>query len=166
MFAYSFAILAACQVALAATITYDWTAEWVTAAPDGFERPVIGINGEWPCPTIDANVGDTVVVNLQNNLGNQSTSIHWHGMHQRGTGYMDGATGATQCPLAPGDSMTYEFVVRHLKDGNLDLRLLGFRPIKLALTGTTRTISGNILMVYGAPSLSVAASLSSMTANS
>lgn len=112
MFVHSLVALAACQLALAATVTYDWDISWVSAAPDGFERPVIGINGQWPCPTIDVNVGDTVVVNVQNNLGNQSTSLHWHGIHQRGTGYMDGSTGATQCPIAPGDSMTYQFLVR------------------------------------------------------
>lgn len=29
------------------TVTYDWKLEWMIAAPDGFARPVIGVNGQW-----------------------------------------------------------------------------------------------------------------------
>lgn len=35
-------------------------------------------------PTIEADVGDTVVVNVKNSLGTQSTSLHFHGMYQQG----------------------------------------------------------------------------------
>jgi Multicopper oxidase len=34
-------------------------------------RPIIAINGQWPSPTIEANVGDDVAVTVNNNLGNQ-----------------------------------------------------------------------------------------------
>ncbi|KAL2758029.1 hypothetical protein ACRALDRAFT_1061285 [Sodiomyces alcalophilus JCM 7366] len=98
-------------VVRAATVTYDWQVDWISAAPDGFTRPVIGINGEWPCPPIEASVGDNVVVKLTNNLGNQSTSLHFHGIRQIQTNFMDGASVVTQCPLAPGDTMTYNFTV-------------------------------------------------------
>lgn len=66
-----------------ATVTYNFDIGWTTANPDGaFERPTIGINGQWPIPRISANVGDQVVVNLHNSLGNQSTSLHFHGLFQ------------------------------------------------------------------------------------
>lgn len=29
------------------TVTYDWKLEWMIAAPDGYARPVIGVNGQW-----------------------------------------------------------------------------------------------------------------------
>lgn len=29
------------------TVTYDWNLEWMIAAPDGYARPVIGVNGQW-----------------------------------------------------------------------------------------------------------------------
>ena len=29
------------------TVTYDWNIGWVRAAPNGFARPVIGVNGQW-----------------------------------------------------------------------------------------------------------------------
>lgn len=56
----------------------------VNAAPDGYNRPVIGINGQWPLPKVEANVGDTIVVTATNKLGNETTSLHWHGMFQTG----------------------------------------------------------------------------------
>ena len=111
MFSLIFLVAGLCQVAVSKTVHYKWDITWVTAAPDGFARPVIGINGQWPCPQIDVDVGDRIVVDVYNALGNQSTGLHWHGIHQTGTGYMDGSSGATQCPIVPGGHMTYDFVV-------------------------------------------------------
>ncbi|KAK1593282.1 multicopper oxidase [Colletotrichum navitas] len=101
--------LAWANAALALTVTYDWEATWVNAAPLGVSRPVIGINGQWPCPKIEANVGDTVVVRLTNKLGNQTTGIHFHGINQISTNPMDGPSMVTQCPLPPDMTMTYSF---------------------------------------------------------
>ena len=102
-------------LAYAATVTYDFNITWVTANPDGlFERPVIGINGQWPVPYITATVGDRIVVNVLNQLGNESTGIHFHGMYQNGTAEMDGTVGVTQCSIGPGISFTYNFTVRRL----------------------------------------------------
>jgi len=103
--------LASTSLALAATVTYNWDITWVTAAPDGFSRQVIGINGQWPCPPIEATVGDTVVVNLTNQLGTESTGLHFHGLTQFGTNIMDGPTMVTQCPIPPGSTFTYKFQV-------------------------------------------------------
>lgn len=97
--------------ALAATVTVDWDVTWVNASPDGFARPVIGINGAWPCPTLEANAGDTVVLTLNNQLGNETTGLHFHGIDQVQTTWMDGPSGVTQCPVPPGSSITYTFVV-------------------------------------------------------
>jgi iron transport multicopper oxidase len=99
----------------AATVTYDFKIGWVTANPDkAFDRPVIGINGEWPIPRIEANIGDNVIVNVQNDLGNQSTSLHFHGLFMNGTTHMDGPAQVTQCQIPPGVSFTYNFTVCHL----------------------------------------------------
>ncbi|KAL5326337.1 hypothetical protein ACEPPN_004021 [Leptodophora sp. 'Broadleaf-Isolate-01'] len=96
---------------IAGTVEYDWNITWVDAAPDGFSRPVIGINGQWPCPTIKATVGDQVVVTIHNKLANEATSLHFHGILQRGTNEMDGAGQVTQCSVPPGHSFTYRFTV-------------------------------------------------------
>jgi iron transport multicopper oxidase len=77
-----FALSLIVPFALAKTVTYNWNVGWVTACPDGFCRPVIGVNGQWPLPVMEVDLGDTVVVNYQNNLGNETTSIHFHGEHK------------------------------------------------------------------------------------
>ncbi len=109
---FSLFYLSLASFAGAATVVYTWDVTWVWANPDGqFWRPVIGINGTWPCPTMEATVGDTVVVNLHNSLGNQSTGLHFHGINQVQTPEMDGPSGATQCPLPPDSTVKYQFVV-------------------------------------------------------
>jgi iron transport multicopper oxidase len=96
----------------AATVTYDFNITWTLANPDGlFTRAVIGVNGKWPPPTIYATKGDQVVVNVKNQLGNQTTGLHFHGIFQNGTTEMDGAAYITQCPIQPGGSLTYNFTV-------------------------------------------------------
>ncbi|KAF4553480.1 Iron transport multicopper oxidase fetC-like protein [Elsinoe fawcettii] len=97
---------------LAATVTYDWNITWTRANPDGAsERPTIGINGQWPLPVVNVTRGDRIIAHVHNQLGNQSTSVHWHGFFQNGTNYMDGPQDVTQCGIAPGSSMTYNFTV-------------------------------------------------------
>ncbi|KAK0728667.1 multicopper oxidase like protein [Lasiosphaeria miniovina] len=95
----------------AGTVTYNWNATWVWASPDGFARPVIGINGQWPCPLLNATLNDTVIVNFSNNLVNETSGLHFHGLNQLGTEDMDGPTGVTQCPVPPGSTIQYRFTV-------------------------------------------------------
>ncbi|KAF7558345.1 hypothetical protein G7046_g5811 [Stylonectria norvegica] len=105
-------LLALVNVADAATKKFDFDIGWVRANPDGaFERPVIGINGQWPIPTIDVDMGDRIIIDVKNNLGNQSTSLHFHGLYMNGSSHMDGPAGVTQCPIVPGASLTYNFTV-------------------------------------------------------
>jgi len=47
------------------------------------------------------------VIHVTNNLANNGTTIHWHGIRQNFTNANDGVSAITQCPIAPGDSMTY-----------------------------------------------------------
>ena len=42
-------------------------------------------------------------------MSNIDTSIHWHGMTQKGTPSMDGAAYITQCPIPPRHTFTYRF---------------------------------------------------------
>lgn len=90
---------------------YDWVISDISANPDGVFRPMVVINGQFPGPMIVCNEGDTIVVNVKNQAKN-ATSIHWHGLFQNGTAFMDGTVGVTQCPIAPGQSFRYEFTVK------------------------------------------------------
>ena len=48
-------------------------------------------------------------MNTFNELGNETTSLHFHGMFQNGTAAADGATGVGQCGIYPGRSFQYTF---------------------------------------------------------
>ena len=91
------------------TREYWFNIQNATAAPDGVERVVLSVNGSVPGPTIIADWGDTVIVHVTNSMENNGTSIHWHGIRQNYTNYMDGVPSITQCPIAPGDSFTYQW---------------------------------------------------------
>jgi FtsP/CotA-like multicopper oxidase with cupredoxin domain len=65
------------------------------------------INGQVPGPLIEADVGDTIEVQLTNSLP-QATTIHWHGI--RLPAAMDG-TEAVQALVEPGQAFEYRFVV-------------------------------------------------------
>ncbi|KAI8363888.1 multicopper oxidase-domain-containing protein [Blakeslea trispora] len=96
-------------LAQAARVVYDWNITYATANPDGlFERKVVGVNGAWPLPVVEANLNDTLVINVNNQL-DTFTALHTHGMFQNNTPWMDGPVGVTQCAIAPGLSLTYEF---------------------------------------------------------
>ncbi|KAH9818044.1 multi-copper oxidase laccase-like protein [Melampsora americana] len=81
-----------------------------TAALDGYERPVLVINNQFPGPLIEANDGDTLNILVKNKI-NLPVSIHWHGIWQNGTPWMDGVTGVTQCPIPSGTEFTYSFKI-------------------------------------------------------
>jgi hypothetical protein len=89
---------------------YNWTILDRIANPDGVYRPMIMINGQFPGPLIECNEGDTLVIDVDNQSVN-ATSIHFHGIFQNGTNWMDGANGVTQCPIAPGGRFRYRFTV-------------------------------------------------------
>ena len=42
--------------------------------------PTFGVNGVWMAPTIIVNKGDSITLNVMNNLP-VNTTMHWHGLH-------------------------------------------------------------------------------------
>ena len=72
-------------------------------------RMFIGINGRLPGPTLVVYENHTVVVEVINTLVTEPITIHWHGLEQFNTPWMDGAEIITQCPIAPGTSFRYIF---------------------------------------------------------
>ena len=75
-------------------------------------RSIITINGQFPGPTLIATTGQTVKFRVYNRLMSQSVSIHWHGLFQRDTPWMDGVAFVTQPPIDPGSSFDYIFKVQ------------------------------------------------------
>ena len=134
----------------ASAAIYNWEVTWVNRNPDGLqERPVIGINYQWPVPAVTASVGEQITVYLTNQLGNETTSVHFHGLFQNGTNSMDGPTGVTQCPIGPGETFIYNFTVSSTLLApivNYETNCLD-RLISLAPTGITPTTEANTLTV-------------------
>ncbi|KAH9213418.1 laccase precursor [Leptodontidium sp. 2 PMI_412] len=92
------------------TREYWLSVQNTTMALDGYNRQqVLSFNGTVPGPLIWADWGDNLIIHVTNNMENNGTSIHWHGMRQLGTGEYDGVPGVTQCPIAPGETYTYKF---------------------------------------------------------
>lgn len=69
-------------VEAAETRYYKWDVKYELKSPDCYRKLVITINGMFPGPTITAEEGDTIVVQVTNSLLTENTAIHWHGIRQ------------------------------------------------------------------------------------
>ncbi|KAF6160966.1 hypothetical protein GIB67_007607 [Kingdonia uniflora] len=83
-----------------------WEVKYEYKAQDCFKKLVITINGKPPGPSILAQQGDTVIVELKNDH-----LIDLYINKQIGTPWSDGTEGITQCPITPRDTFVYQFVV-------------------------------------------------------
>ncbi|KAJ3211961.1 ferroxidase fet3 [Dinochytrium kinnereticum] len=110
--AASLALLLASTVD-AATVTYNWNITYVdNVSPDGLAtRRAIGVNNKWPVEAINVTFGDTLVINVLNQL-DVGTSLHSHGLFQNGTVQYDGPSMVTQCPIPPGEKFTYTIPIQ------------------------------------------------------
>ena len=68
-------------------------------------------NGVVPGPEIRVTEGDKVRIRLKNDLGDEATAIHFHGLLIPNA--MDGVPFITQPPVNPGETFTYDFTVRN-----------------------------------------------------
>ncbi|KAL1594827.1 hypothetical protein SLS59_008640 [Nothophoma quercina] len=77
-------------------------------SPDGFERDMIFINGQYPGPLLEVQQGDWVEIEVLNSMPFNS-SIHYHGIHQPNTPWADGVPGLTQRPIQTGETFKYKW---------------------------------------------------------
>ena len=74
------------------------------------ESQVFSVNGGRIGPTIIVRYNQLVVADVYNGIHDPevpedaNTSIHWHGMHQWDTAYMDGVAMVTQWPTKPKEA--------------------------------------------------------------
>jgi len=93
------------------TVPYTLTITNTTCNPDGAsDQPCLLINNQYPGPVIEANWGDTLEITVINNMQDNGTAIHWHGIRQLGSNTEDGVNGITECPIPPGHQRTYTFL--------------------------------------------------------
>lgn len=78
---------------------------------DGWEmrRLLVVANQSLPGPDIIVYEGQTVIIHVKNHLHSDTVTIHWHGLHQSGTPFMDGVPFVSQCPIESGQTFTYKF---------------------------------------------------------
>ena len=77
---------------------------------DGIQRTVLTVNGQIPGPRIRATTNSTLRIRVQNKLLSTGVTIHWHGMHQRGSPKSDGVGQISQALIQPNEVFPYEFV--------------------------------------------------------
>jgi len=70
----------------------------------------ITVNGSLPGPLLRFREGDTVMLDVTNALADEDTSIHWHGLIVPPE--MDGVPGVSFPGIRPGDTFTYQFLLR------------------------------------------------------
>jgi FtsP/CotA-like multicopper oxidase with cupredoxin domain len=87
---------------------FNLTLTWKDASPDGIQRPVIFVNEVFPGPLIRATEGDEFVVDVLNLLP-EDVTIHYHGILQKGTSFMDGVPYVSQYPIKTGQTFRYKF---------------------------------------------------------
>lgn len=73
---------------------------------DGWEtsRLVVVANHTLPGPPIIVYEGQNVIIRVTNHLKSEEVTIHWHGLPQVGSPYMDGVPFLTQCPISIGQT--------------------------------------------------------------
>ncbi|KAJ2829009.1 ferroxidase fet3 [Coemansia erecta] len=123
-------LLCSFAAAYAGVVVQNWDIGYITTNR-GLDQPArksIGVNGQFPLPIVRAELGDTLVLNVHNSL-DVPTSLHSHGIFQRGTNYYDGVYMVTECGIAPGSNFTYEIPLQqsgtywihgHTKEQNFD----------------------------------------------
>lgn len=76
---------------------------------NGLNRAIMVVNRMLPGPPIQVCFGDVIKVKLNNMLHmSEGTSIHWHGLTQLGSPFMDGVSMLTQCPVNAHSYFTYK----------------------------------------------------------
>lgn len=105
-------------------VNQSWEVKWRNCPNNGFNQPcgtdvapgpifhgvrskAITINDMTPGPMVEADLGDLISIEVKNNL-NEPITVHFHGITQFGTPYMDG-TPLSNCAIPPGGFFNYEF---------------------------------------------------------
>ncbi|MBN8239785.1 copper resistance system multicopper oxidase [Marinobacter hydrocarbonoclasticus] len=102
-------VLGLLMPALVLADEYDLTVDRVEIDTGDFVKQGIGYNGKSPGPVLRFKEGETVRINVTNNL-DEMTSIHWHGLILPFN--QDGVPGISFPGINPGETFTYEFPIQ------------------------------------------------------
>ncbi|KAG2618817.1 putative laccase-11 [Panicum virgatum] len=102
------ALLAMPGLAAARTRRYTFNVTMATVTRLCVTKSIPTVNGRFPGPKVVVREGDRLVVQVHNNI-NSNVTFHWHGVRQLRSGWADGPSYITQCPIRPGQSYAYDF---------------------------------------------------------
>ncbi|KAJ5983839.1 hypothetical protein N7481_005938 [Penicillium waksmanii] len=103
------AILELVALTQAAQVNFALDLTWEKGAPNGVERDMIFVNDAFPGPSLIMDQGDVVTkIDVTNHLP-FNTSLHFHGIEQKGTPWADGVSGLSQWAIQPGQTYTYQW---------------------------------------------------------
>ena len=91
------------------TVRYDLYVTDTMVNFTGKQKHAYAINGSIPAPVLEFTEGDTAEIYLHNNLKNEETSLHWHGVILPNR--FDGVPYLTSARIGPGDTHLYKFRV-------------------------------------------------------
>ncbi|EES18346.1 hypothetical protein BDA96_09G171700 [Sorghum bicolor] len=103
-------VLLAAMGAEAETRKYQFDVQMTSVTRLCGTKGIVTVNGQYPGPTLFAREGDHVEVNVVNRSP-YNISIHWHGVRQLLSGWADGPSYITQCPIQPGQSYVYRYQI-------------------------------------------------------
>lgn len=95
----------------ARTVDYKLTVAEKSITLKGKTSTALAINDSIPSPTLYFNEGDVARIEVRNNLKNEPTSLHWHGLLLPND--QDGVPSLTTPQINPGSSLTYHFPLTH-----------------------------------------------------
>ncbi len=91
------------------TVRYDLYVKDTMVNYTGKSKRAIAVNGSIPMPTLYFTEGDTAEIYLHNQLKNESTSFHWHGVFL--PNQFDGVPNLTTAVIPPGATHLYKFAI-------------------------------------------------------
>ncbi|CAL4893926.1 unnamed protein product [Urochloa decumbens] len=104
------AVLLAAIGAEAETRKYQFNVQMASVTRLCGTKSIVTVNGQYPGPTLFAREGDHIEVNVVNSSP-YNVSLHWHGVRQLLSGWADGPSYITQCPIQPGGSYVYRYQI-------------------------------------------------------
>lgn len=76
---------------------------------NGIETETYGYNGDYLGPIIKVKRGQQVKVHIENDLGDEDTTLHWHGLEVPGS-----ADGGPHSVIKPNETLTSTFTITQL----------------------------------------------------